>query len=85
MGRILKLDLAGGERLVLHDNGAAGGQDHDVELLLLLVCLLVPVSGHLSVVGGDQRHLRETENKVFSLKIKKPAGGLEGSNCELGL
>lgn len=57
-GRILKLDLAGGEGLVLHDHGAAGGQNHDVELLLLLVRLLVPVAGHLRVVGGDEGHLK---------------------------
>lgn len=55
--RILKLDLAGGEGLVLHDHGAAGGQDHDVELLLPLMGLLVPVAGHLRVVGGDEGHL----------------------------
>lgn len=54
---MLKLNLAGRERLVLHHDGAAGGQDHDVELLLLLVCLLVPLTGHLGVMGGDQRHL----------------------------
>lgn len=54
----LELDLAGGKRLILHDDGAAGGQDHDVELLLLLMCLLVPFTSHLCVVGGDQRHLR---------------------------
>lgn len=55
--RILKLDLAGGEGLILHDHGAAGGQDHDVELLLPLMGLLVPVAGHLRVVGGDEGHL----------------------------
>lgn len=59
--RILKLNLAGRERLILHDNSAAGGQDHDVELLLPLMCLLVPVTGHLCVMGGDQRHLRGRE------------------------
>jgi len=54
---VLELDLAGGEGLVLHDDGAAGGQDHDVELLLPLVGLLVPLTGHLRVVGRDQGHL----------------------------
>ncbi len=62
-GRILKLNLAGGEGLVLHDDGAAGGQDHDVELLLLLMSLLVPVTGHLGVMGGDQRHLVEERER----------------------
>ena len=57
--RVLKLDLAGGERLVLHNNGAAGGQDHDVEFLLPLMSLLVPVTGHLCVMGGDQRDLSD--------------------------
>lgn len=56
--RSSELDLAGGEGLILHDYGAAGGQNHDVELLLPLVRLLVPFTGHLSVVGGDERHLR---------------------------
>lgn len=59
--RILKLDLAGGERLILHDDGAAGGQDHDVELLLPLVGLLVPVAGHLCVVGRYEGHLETTQ------------------------
>lgn len=55
--KVLKLNLAGGEGLILHNDGAAGSQDHDVELLLLLMCLLVPVTGHLCVVGGDEGHL----------------------------
>lgn len=54
----LELNLAGRERLVLHDDGAAGGQDHDVKLLLPLVGLLVPFTSHLCVMGGDQCHLR---------------------------
>lgn len=52
-----ELDLAGREGLVLHDYGAAGGQNHDVQVLLPLVGLLVPVPGHLGVVGRDQSHL----------------------------
>lgn len=55
----LKLDLAGWKRLILHDNGAAGGQNHDVELLLPFMGLLVPLASDLSVVGGDQRHLKD--------------------------
>ena len=58
-----ELDLAGGEGLVLHDHGAAGGQHHDVELLLLLVGLLVPLPGHLCVMGGDQSHLVDTTSR----------------------
>lgn len=53
-----ELDLAGGEGLVLHDYGAAGCQDHDVEVLLPLVGLLVPIPGHVRVVGRDQGHLQ---------------------------
>lgn len=52
-----ELDLAGGEGLILHDDGTAGGQNHDVEVLLPLVGLLVPLPGHLSVVGWYQSHL----------------------------
>lgn len=75
--RILKFDLAGGERLVLHDDGAAGGQDHDVELLLLLMGLLVPVTGHLRVVGGDQRHLRgrQRSGKVTTDTAERRSAG----------
>lgn len=54
----LELDLAGRERLVLHHNRAAAGQNHDVQLLLLLVGLLVPIPHHFSVMGRDQCHLR---------------------------
>lgn len=69
--RTLKLNLAGGERLVLHDHGAAGGQHHDVELLLLLVRLLVPVPGHLCVVGGDQGHLRGAQTRSGDVRTDK--------------
>lgn len=58
-----ELDLAGREGLVLHDDGAAGGQNHDVQVLLPLVSLLVPVPGHLRVVGRDQSHLTQG-NKI---------------------
>lgn len=57
-GRVLELDLAGREGLILHDNGAAGGQHHDVQLLLPLVGLLIPVASHFCVMGGDQGHLQ---------------------------
>lgn len=54
----LKLNLAGRERLILHDNCAAAGQDHDVQLLLLLVGLLVPFPHDLSVMCRNQCHLK---------------------------
>lgn len=55
-----ELDLAGREGLVLHDYGAAGGQNHDVQVLLPLMGLLVPVPGHFCVVGWNQSHLMGT-------------------------
>lgn len=58
-----ELDLAGGEGLVLHDDGAAGGQNHDVQILLPLVGLLVPVPSHLGIVGWDQSHLTTSQEQ----------------------
>lgn len=58
-----ELNLAGREGLVLHDYGAAGGQNHDVQVLLPLMGLLVPVPGHLRVVGRDQSHLTGTQQE----------------------
>lgn len=52
-----ELDLAGREGLILHDYGAAGSQNHDIQILLPLVGLLVPVPGHLCIMGRDQSHL----------------------------
>lgn len=52
-----QLDLAGGERLILHDDRAAGGQDHDVQVLLLVMGFLVPLSHHLRVMGRNEGHL----------------------------
>ena len=43
----LQLNLASRERLILHDHRATGGQDHDVEILLLIMGVLVPLSHHL--------------------------------------
>lgn len=57
--RSSELDLAGGEGLILHDYGAAGGQNHDVQVLLPLVRLLIPFPGHLCVMGRDQSNLTE--------------------------
>lgn len=57
----LHLNLTGWEGLILHDNSAAAGQNHDVELLLLIVGLLVPLPHHIRVVGGNQSDLREGE------------------------
>lgn len=67
-----ELDLAGREGLVLHDYGAAGCQNHDVQVLLPLVGLLVPVPGHLCVVGRDQSHLRGTQQiKMRGEEVKE--------------
>lgn len=60
----LHLYLTSGERLILHDNSAAAGQDHDVELLLLVVGLLVPLPHHISVVGWNQSDLTSERKKV---------------------
>lgn len=62
----LELNLAGGERFILHDDSAAGGQDHDVELLLALVCLLVPLASHFCVMGRNQRHLNTKASGDFT-------------------
>lgn len=60
-----ELNLAGRERLVLHDHSAAGGQNHDVQVLLLLMGLLVPVPGHLCVMGWNQSHLMNERRYTF--------------------
>lgn len=63
-----ELNFACGEGLVLHDHGAAGGQDHDVQVLLSLVGLLIPVPGHLSVMSRNQSHLESSQlqsQKIF--------------------
>lgn len=52
-----ELNLAGREGLILHDDRAAASQDQDVQVPLLLVGLLVPLTGHLCVMGWDQGHL----------------------------
>lgn len=57
MGRS-ELNLAGWEGLVLHHHRAAARQDQDVQLLLLLVCLLIPLTSHLRVMSRNQSHLR---------------------------
>lgn len=43
----LQFYLACWEGLILHDHRAAARENHDVEVLLLLVGLLVPFSHHL--------------------------------------
>lgn len=50
-GMNLELYFAGWEWLVLHHYCAAAGQDHDVQLLLLLMGLLIPLTGHFSVMS----------------------------------
>lgn len=52
-----ELNLAGWKGLILHDHGAAASQDQDVQLLLLLMSLLVPLTSYLSVMGRNQSHL----------------------------
>lgn len=57
-GRVYsELDLAGWKGLVLHHHGAAASQDQDIQLLLLLMRLLVPLTSNLRVMSGDQSHL----------------------------
>lgn len=58
-GRVVlsELNLAGWEGLILHDHGAAARQDQNVQLLLLLMSLLVPLTSHLRVVSRDQSYL----------------------------
>lgn len=58
-GRVVlsELNLAGWEGLILHDHGAAASQDQDIQLLLLLMSLLVPLTSHLCVMSRDQSHL----------------------------
>lgn len=53
-----ELNLAGWERLILHDHSAAARQNQDVQLLLLLVSLLVPLASDFCVMSRDQSHLR---------------------------
>lgn len=58
-GRVVfsELNLAGWEGLILHDHSAAASQDQDVQLLLLLMSLLVPLTSYLRVMSRDQSHL----------------------------
>lgn len=72
-----ELNFACREGLVLHDHGAAGGQDHDVEVLLSLVGLLIPVPGHLRVMSRDQSHLessqlQESEDYFLVVGVRPP-------------
>lgn len=57
----LHFNLTGWEGFILHDNSAAAGQNHDVEVLLLIVGLLVPLPHHIRVMGGNQSDLGEGE------------------------
>lgn len=63
-GRVVlsELNLAGWEGLILHDHGAAASQDQDIQLLLLLVSLLVPLTSHLRVMSRDQSHLESRQD-----------------------
>lgn len=70
----LHLNLTGWEGLVLHDNSAAAGQDHDVEVLLLVVGLLVPLPHHVGVMGWNQSDLiaeRKGDFKVMRIRRQK--------------
>lgn len=53
----LQLNLAGREGFILHDYSAAASQHHDVEILLLLMGLLVPLPHNLWVMGRNQGDL----------------------------
>ena len=66
--QVLHLYLTSREGLILHDDGAAAGQDHDVQLLLLVVGLLVPLPHHVSVVGWNQGDLTLERREVSELK-----------------
>lgn len=56
-GTGLHFYLTSWEGFVLHDDSAAAGQYHDVQLLLLVMSLLVPLSHHISVMGWNERNL----------------------------
>lgn len=69
----LHLNLTGWEGLILHDNSAAAGQNHDVEVLLPVVGLLVPLPHHIRVMGGNQSDLKEGEIlRILSQKMYIP-------------
>lgn len=63
----LELDLAGREGFVLHDHSAARCQNHDVQILLPLVGLLVPLPGHLRIMSRDEGHLKLKGNKMETM------------------
>lgn len=69
-GTGLHLYLTSWEGLILHDDGAAAGQDHDVQLLLLVVSLLVPLPHHVCVVGWNQSDLTQDKEKEHPYKTK---------------
>lgn len=60
----LHLNLTSREGLILHDNGAAAGQNHNVKVLLLVVGLLVPLPHDIGVVGRDQSDLTQEGKKI---------------------
>lgn len=60
---VLQLNLTSWKGLVLHDNCAAACQDHDVQLLLLVVSLLVPLPHYIRVMGWNQSNLRTGRKK----------------------
>lgn len=70
----LHLNLTGWEGLVLHYNSAAAGQDHDVEVLLFVVGLLVPLPHHIGVMRWNQSDLiaeRKEDSKVTRIRRQK--------------
>lgn len=72
-----QLDLARWEGLILHDHSAAAGQNHDVEVLLFLMGVLVPVPHHLRVVRGDEGHLEETEHHIETKEPNNKSSNIE--------
>lgn len=62
----LKLYLAGRKGLVLHRDGAVGSQHGDVQLLLFVQRLLVPLLHLHRLKGGDHCHLGVQGRKGFS-------------------
>lgn len=62
-----QLDLARREGLVLHHHGAAAGQNHDVQVLLFFMGVLVPLPHHLRVVCWDEGYLEDRAQKITSI------------------
>lgn len=70
-GTGLHFYLTSWEGFVLHDDSAAAGQYHDVQLLLLVVSLLVPLSHHISVMGWNKGDLTPGRKRLLNSTKKK--------------